>query len=553
MHTASHLGKNRIKALVTGLILLLGAGSTQGRPEEWIYTVRPGDNLWNLAEEYLIDLSYWQKLQTLNRVEDPFHIPPGTRLRIPTSWLKKTPILARVQSVTGTAEAVEADTGKVTPLQPGNLLLMGDAVRTGKDTNITLEFVDGSRLLLQSDSYLTLDHLGIYRGTGVTDTRVRLRDGRLETQVAPAKGAASRFQISTPAAITSVRGTDYRVGSDIKARESRAEVTQGRVDVSSAGTTRDVPAGFGTIAAAGEAPRPPIRLLAAPDLSGLPETFERSPIQFVLAAAPEIRGYRVQIAEVPEIGARLLFDETFSSERIRGPDLPDGEYLLRGRGIDTHALEGLNAERRFVLNARPEPPLPLEPKPGAGVQEESPIFEWSRQENIRAYHFQLARDPRFAKNLVDRGDYPDTRLAVDRKLAPGLYFWRVAAVDTGEGRGPFSDPQEFRRVYPAPQLDQPDISDEYVVIGWRAGLPGQKYQFQLSNDRDFASPLIDSRIAEPKIQIHRPEPGRYFMRIRTIESDGFVGSFGPTQSMDVPRQGLYWWLLALPLFALFAL
>lgn len=553
MHTATELGMNRIKALITGLILLLlGAGSTEARPEEWIYTVRPGDNLWHLAEEYLIDQSYWQRLQTLNRVEDPFRIPPGTQLRIPTSWLKKIPILARVHRITGTAEAVEADTGKVTPLQAGSLLLMGDAVRTAKDSNITLEFVDGSRLLLQSDSYLTLDHLRIYRATGVTDTRVRLREGRLETRVAPAQGAASRFQISTPAAVTSVRGTDYRVGSDVKAQESRAEVTEGRVDVSSAGTTRNVPAGFGTVATAGEAPRPPIQLLAPPDLFGLPETFERSPIRFDLPAAPEIRGYRVQIAE-PKTGARLLFDETFSSARIRGPDLPDGEYLLRARSIDSNTLEGLNAERRFVLNARPEPPLPLEPKPGAGVQEESPVFEWSRQENIKAYHFQLASDPRFAKPLVDKGNYPDTRLAIDRKLARGHYFWRVAVVDASDGRGPFSDPQEFRRVYPAPQPEQPDVSDEYVVIRWRAGLPGQKYQFQLSKDRDFAGPLIDIRIAEPRIQIHRPESGRYFMRIRTIESDGFVGSFGPTQTMDIPRQGLYWLLLALPLFALFAL
>jgi hypothetical protein len=43
------------------------------------------------------------------------------------------------------------------------------------------------------------------------------------------------------------------------------------------------------------------------------------------------------------------------------------------------------------------------------------------------------------------------------------------------------------------------------------------------------------------------------MRIRTIESDGFVGLFGPVQTVDIPSDGLYWWLLLLPLFGLFAL
>ena len=552
MQTVPQPGMNRIRALITGLIVLLAVAANEARSEDWIYTVRPGDNLWDLAEEYLINRSYWQRLQALNAVEDPYHIPPGTRLRVPVGWLKKGPILARIRSVEGTAEAVEDDTGKVTSLETGALLVTGDTVRTGEDASVVLEFVDGSRLLLQSESELTLDRLGIYGATGMTDTHLRLRKGRLEIRVAPKKGEASRFGISTPSAVTSVRGTDYRVGSDAVLARSRAEVLKGRVDVGSGGITREIPSGFGTIVSANEPPQPPVKLLASPDLSQLPETFDRSPLQFNLPGSLENRGYRVQIATSQEQGAPL-FDRTFASERIRGPDLPDGEYLLRVRGIDSHGLEGLNGERRFVLNARPEPPFPLEPKPEAGVQEESPQFAWSQSENIKAYRFQLAHDVRFNKTIVDIADYPDVRLTIDRKLAPGKYFWRVACEDQREGPGPFSDPQEFRRVRPAPQLERPEISEESVVVRWRAGLAGQQYQFQLSGDRAFASLLVDSRTSEPRIQIYRPEAGRYFMRIRTIESDGFVGLFGPVQTVDIPSDGLYWWLLLLPLFGLFAL
>jgi hypothetical protein len=36
-----------------------------------------------LNERYLINISYWQRLGWLNKITDPWHIPPGTPLRIP--------------------------------------------------------------------------------------------------------------------------------------------------------------------------------------------------------------------------------------------------------------------------------------------------------------------------------------------------------------------------------------------------------------------------------------------------------------------------------------
>jgi len=39
--------------------------------KDWIYTVRPRDNPWNLTERYLKGLQYWPKLQQLNHITDP--------------------------------------------------------------------------------------------------------------------------------------------------------------------------------------------------------------------------------------------------------------------------------------------------------------------------------------------------------------------------------------------------------------------------------------------------------------------------------------------------
>ena len=91
----------------------------------------------------------------------------------------------------------------------------------------------------------------------------------------------------------------------------------------------------------------------------------------------------------------LLFDGTFTSPNFRGPDLPDGVYFLRLRAIDERGLEGRDAVSRFVLNARPEPPVLIAPEFEGVVPEEQPVFQWAQQLGADSYRFQLATDESF--------------------------------------------------------------------------------------------------------------------------------------------------------------
>ena len=54
--------------------------------EEWSYTIRPGDNPWNITERYLKGIGYWKQLMRLNKISQPKRIPPGTKLRRPLRW-----------------------------------------------------------------------------------------------------------------------------------------------------------------------------------------------------------------------------------------------------------------------------------------------------------------------------------------------------------------------------------------------------------------------------------------------------------------------------------
>jgi hypothetical protein len=186
------------------------------------------------------------------------------------------------------------------------------------------------------------------------------------------------------------------------------------------------------------------------------------------------------------------------------------------------------------------------------ILEQSPEFVWSRQQQIKQYHLQVAKDQSFAEILIDKQGIEESPLTVSEALALGKYYWRIAAVDQ-DGDGPFSDGQMFRRILPAPALEAPDITEETLVIRSRSGLPGQTYHFQMSDDESFSELLVDKHTDEPGFEMDRPDGGEYFIRVQTIDPDGFVGPFGAAQSIDVPYSDLYWLLVLLPLLALIAL
>jgi LysM repeat protein len=540
------------RPIILGVCLFLCTVSPVVFSDVWVYSVKEGDNLWDLTVDHLKNVAYVKKVQELNKIQDPWNILPGTEIKIPAKWLRSFPMLVRVRSMQGQAELIEDQTNDPSKLVSGALIIVGDTIRTGENSSVILEFVDGTRLSLEENSEMKVQYLGGYEYTGMTNSRLYLKKGRLETQVTPKKGSASNFVISTPVSVTSVRGTDYRISSKSESATALAEVLEGGVWVTSRNKTRLITKGFGTITAADRQPEPPIKLLNPPVIDDIPRVYERVPIQLKLPELPKDQGYRVQIAETPLFN-NMLFNKAFSSSMIRTVDLPDGKYQMRVRGIDEQGLEGENAEFQFELNARPEPPFLGIPKAGAGILEEKPTFEWSKNKAAIGYHLQISETEGFVEILVDvSSSSSDVSLTLETPLKIGKYYWRMAAIDQ-DGDGPFSDPQLLRRIPPAPKMEAPEMTDDTLAFNFRKGLPGQKYNVQMAKDEAFTQIVIDEQLEEPKLELPLPESGEYFVRIRTIDPDGFIGPYSAPQVIEVPGFDWYLFLALLPLFALFAL
>ena len=535
--------------LITALLLYASNCFSQ----DWIYTVQPGDNLWNLSKEYLISIKYLNKLQELNKISDPQHIPPGSTLRFPLAWLKAGSSMARISHIHGSVEIIARKTGQVRTAYQGMFLWDDDSIHTLEGSNATLQFADGSQLLLQSDSTLKIEKLKSYGSTGMADTKIRLQKGRLQNKAKPKSGPGSRFEISTPSAVTAVRGTEYRIGADEDQGKTLAEVVKGSVAVQGAITTRTVPAGFGTIAFSDRPSLVPVALLPAPDMQQLESTYFEVPFypQF-----PPIKGaasYRLQIS-VDGKFETLLFDQIFSTNTIWGPDLPDGNYVLRVHGIDEQDLEGLDAVHSFTLNARPMPPIRIQPIADGVEEDPQPTFQWSEPQQVSGYVFQLADNQQLEKKIIDVQHHPDTEFHINFPLTPGQYFWRVAALDLAGEPGPFSDLQKFRISPPAPDMSQAKLDEKEMVFRWKKARPEQQYRFQLSTDSSFTDILVDEHVTEPQYSLQQLEVGSYYIRVGIVDVDGFQGPFSPYQKVEVAPPPQPWLMVVIPaLFFLIAI
>ena len=170
---------DRLLLLLAALMVL----SASAAAEEWIYTVRPGDNLWNLTERHLKNMEYVQRLQQLNNIQNPYVIPPGTQLRIPTAWTKLLhEALAKVIGVHGTATLRRQDQEDI-PIELGMRLLIGDEIRSENDAFVTVEFADKSRLRVQDNTHLRLEKMQIFGDHGLVDTLINLQQGRTESSI----------------------------------------------------------------------------------------------------------------------------------------------------------------------------------------------------------------------------------------------------------------------------------------------------------------------------------------------------------------------------------
>lgn len=535
-------------ALLFAVSLPAAAALPDARNEApvWRYTVKPGDNLITIASRYFVRAEYWAKIQQTNNVTDPQRLLPGTVLRIPVSMLRKTPGAAYLEHVSGPVRwrAVDGDWQTATD---GQRLTAGVALETRENASVVLVLADGSRIVLSPASQLTLDTLSLYAGGLMADTRMRLQQGQADILANPGKRGGQSLKIQTPSAQAVVRGTHFRVGASETL--TREETVSGLVGVDAAGKSVRVAQGLGTVARAGAVPMPPMPLLKAADVSGLPKQVEHLPLRFPLPALAGAVEWQGQIAPDASF-ERVLLEKMARGAALSFADLPNGNYVLRLRGIDANGLHGLDALHPFTVFARPFPPGLNAPGDAATIRAARPAFAWGNVVDSVRYRVQIARVADFSALLHDES-LAGERWQVPEELPAGQLYWRAASVTENGQQGPWSVPAAF--VYkPGPgaaDLGKAALRIESEKIALRLPPPpdGLDYEALLSPEKTLEPLLAQTRSADGTLDLPRPESGSYYLGVRLVDrSDNTPGPVA-VQKIEIPSSRLWLLLLLVPL------
>ena len=496
-------------------------------------TVTGRDTLIAVGRRLLADPRQWPQLQSFNQIADPRRIPVGTVLRIPLRLMPAEAVSATVVAVSGDVRGAD---GRA--VAEGQTVPQGGRLRTG-DGQATIRLVDGTVLRLRPSTAVQVDVSRRLPRVGGVLSGVQVQEGQVEVKAQKAtNGGLPGFRVSTPQGLLGVRGTEFRVAVDGRAEVTRGEVLEGQVAVDGlrGKPGQRVNAGFGVVVdRTGDVP-PPVRLLAAPDLSALPVLQDRVLVRMPLAPQPGAVAYLGQIAaddRFEPVLQTVRTEVSTTGTALRFADLPDGRYVLRVRAEDAQGLQGLDARHTFTLKARPEPPLPTNPAPGAILSAAPLEFAWTAAPEAGSYRLQLSRSEDFRAPLHDRRGLVPTALRIT-DLPPGVYHWRLASERSATDQGPFGAAQRLElRALPSP-LAPPVVGTGGIRLGWE-GLPGQTFEVEFAREAAFATVELARRTEAPALEVTLPGTGRYFVRLRARDPDGYLGPYTAPQQFRIPH------------------
>ncbi|GAB1436323.1 FecR domain-containing protein [Sphaerotilus sulfidivorans] len=531
MHLLSWNAWGRALQLAAIGLTMAAATVSAGEPV-FTHVVTREETLIALSRRLLADPRQWPQLQQHNRIVDARRIPVGTVLKIPVRLLATEPVPARVLPASGEVSGPQG-----VAVAAGQALPQGARLQAGDGGQATLQLVDGTVLRLRAGSAVQVETSRRLPGSGGALSGVKVEDGQVEVQAQKRSGAgAPGFQISTPQGLLGVRGTEFRVSVDARAETTRNEVLEGQVmtEGRDGRAGRSVAAGFGVVVDRSGTVTPPVRLLAPPDVSAWPALQERVLVRFPIRPQPAVVAYRAQVAAAADPAfERVLQDMRSTGAELRLVDLPDGDYRIRVRAEDAQGLQGRDALHLFTLKARPEPPLPTGPGPKAVVSGARLDLAWASVDEARSYRLQLARDEAMREPIQDQRTLAGTAWSVDA-LAPGVYFWRLASERSATDQGPFGPVQRVElRALPAP-LPPPRVGEDSLKLAWE-GLPGQTFEVEFARSADFAVLELTRRTEQSALELRLPGTGRYWVRMRARDPDGFVGPYTAPQAFTVPN------------------
>lgn len=411
----------------------------ESAPAEYLYTVKPGDNLSTFARDMLDSIKRWPEVARYNKLKNPQIIMPGQVLRIQLPWMKNMPVEARIEALNGAA-TLNGFAAKV-----GDKVAAGARLETSAGANMRMSLPDGSMLSLAEKTRLEAARLDKKPQGEFFYALFRLVTGRIDALKKKYPEGQAPLRIEAMHGTIGVRGTHFRMGQEDG--NTLAEIENGLVSFGDEAIGKPIAlaGGQGSVADGVHAPGV-IDLLPAPIFPVLPDAFAPDAVSFVMPPMADARAYRGELA-LDEDFKQIIAPVSASGSAISIPGLSEGIYWLRLRAVDGHGLQGMQAQTLLHVKAAPVVIAPPPPADFPVVEPHKPITNGmqilTRWQEVRGFQYQvqIASTADFVQPLQDvRSSVNYLNLPTPPK---GEYFIRMRLLDAANRVGHWSEPVAF--------------------------------------------------------------------------------------------------------------
>jgi protein-S-isoprenylcysteine O-methyltransferase Ste14 len=269
---------------------------------------------------------------------------------------------------------------------------------------------------------------------------------------------------------------------------------------------------------------------------------------FGWAAVAGAAQYEFQIAADPGMNAPVLgaTADRFFTKNTRATlkkSLPDRTYWWRVRAATEKGEVSSWTSPRAFTKTMPAPNLT---SPVGGIPVSFPAtplkLEWSPVDRAVKYIIAIAADREFATIIggkpVETFATAFTRAGV---LSPGIYYWRVTAIDAQGNLGTTSRTESFVWVWPSTTTvrvnDLVAASEVFdPQFSWDRVAGAARYEIEVNPSQDFAPGSKVCCAGATAGTVYSPtrvfKDNRYYWRLRAIDIDGNPGQWNEGAPFD---------------------
>jgi len=207
----------------------LSAANTQPDDAHVAYTMKAGDMLSVLAQQFLQNPAALHTVARINRIANIHRVSAGRVIKIPRDLLKYVPASAQVTHLRCT-EVLRLDGPAAQEIRLGSTLTEGAVLRIPPGCQFTMTLEDNASVRLLSGAVVRLTTLRRNVFDPSPEVTIDLLDGRAYVNVPQKRPPGDApFRVLTPTAVAGIRGTQFRVGFVSEVRSSQLEVVSGAV------------------------------------------------------------------------------------------------------------------------------------------------------------------------------------------------------------------------------------------------------------------------------------------------------------------------------------